>query len=311
MTRRLRALLPVLVLAAGGCAPPTAVREPATERVDLRGVRLVVGSGRAAGHRALGALAAQALRAAGARVVHRTELAPGAARDGLESGRLDVAWQYTGTAWARHLGHRRPIRDEQGQYRAVKREDLARNGIRWLPPAPGQRTRALAFGPRAAGRFAARTLSELVRLPRDALTVCLRATSGQGGGWLRGLERRYGFRFRGARLREMDPGAVYAATATGECHLGQVVTTDPRIRSRRLTVLHDDRHFFGPSSLSLTVRDTTYDAHSRELRTLFGALSPLLTTDALVELNAQVEVDGGPPGQVARRFLTAAGVIRR
>lgn len=311
MTRRLRALLAVLALAAGGCAPPTAAREPAAQRIDLRGARLVVGSGRAAGQRTLGALAVLALRAAGARVAHRRGLAgSGAARDGLESGRVDVAWQYTGTAWARHLGHRRPIRDEQSQYRAVKREDLRRNGIRWLPPAPGQRTRTLAFGPRAAGRFAARTLSELVRLPRDALTVCLRAVPGRGGG-LRGLERRYGFRFRGSRVREMSPGAAYAATATGDCHLGQVVTTDPRIRTRRLTVLSDDRHFFGPSNLSLTVRDTAYDAHARQLHALFGALSPLLTTDALVGLNAQVQAQGLSPGRVAGRFLTDAGIIRR
>ncbi|MBW3601324.1 MAG: hypothetical protein KY434_01335 [Actinobacteria bacterium] len=310
MSRPLPVLLAVLALAAG-CAAPTAAREPVAERIDLRGARLVVGSGRGAGQRTLGALAVRVLRVAGARVVHRAGLE---GRDGvrgrLESGRVDVAWQYTGTVWDRHLGHGRPVRDEQGQYRAVRQADLRRHGIRWLEPASAQRIRTLAFGPRAAGRFGARTLSELARLPRDDLIVCLRATARPGEG-LRGLERRYGFRFRGARVREMEPGAIYEATASGGCHLGQVVTTDPRIRTRRLTVLDDDRHFFGPSNLSLTVREATYDAYAREFGALSDALSPLLTTDTVVALNAQVEIKGHPPGAVAARFMTETGLVGR
>ena len=45
-------------------------------------------------------------------------------------------------------------------------------------------------------------------------------------------------------LKTFQTGAIYDATAKGDCNFGEVFTTDGRIVALRLKVLEDDRNFF-------------------------------------------------------------------
>src|SRR3546814_12075283 len=85
----------------------------------------------------LGKMAVTLLSSAGADVIDLTNI-PGssAARQAHLEGQVDAMWEYTGTGWITYLGHDKPIPDEKEQYLAVRDEDLAKNGLAWLPAAP-------------------------------------------------------------------------------------------------------------------------------------------------------------------------------
>ena len=43
-------------------------------------------------------------------------------------GQIQMAWEYTGTAWITYLGHDTGIPDKQKQYDAVREEDRRSTG---------------------------------------------------------------------------------------------------------------------------------------------------------------------------------------
>ena len=54
-------------------------------------------------------------------------------------------------------------------------------------------------------------------------------------------------------LKTFQTGAIYDATAKGECTFGEVFTTDGRIVALDLKVLEDDRNFFPKYNVSLVL----------------------------------------------------------
>nr|MBA2781753.1 glycine/betaine ABC transporter substrate-binding protein [Rubrobacteraceae bacterium] len=136
---RLLGLVAVLAFVAAGCGGGGG---SASEAADLSGAELTVGSKEFTEQLILGQITLQALEAAGATVNDQIGLAGTvAARKALESGEIDMYWEYTGTGWINFLGHTKPIPDSQKQFEAVAKEDLAKNDIKWLsPPAPANNT---------------------------------------------------------------------------------------------------------------------------------------------------------------------------
>src|SRR5215217_5301310 len=126
-------LVAVLALIAAGCGGGGGT----SGKVNLSDAEFTVGSKEFTEQLILGQITLQALEARGATVNDQTGLAGTvAAREALESGEIDMYWEYTGTGWITLLGHEEPIPDAQKQYQAVAKEDLEKNGIEWLPPAP-------------------------------------------------------------------------------------------------------------------------------------------------------------------------------
>jgi osmoprotectant transport system substrate-binding protein len=105
-----------------------------------------------------------------------------------------------------------------------------------------------------------------------------------------------------------DTGAIYTATDTGACNFGEVFTTDGRIDALDLTVLIDDLGFF-PSYNVAPVFSTSTLQQYPQLATIFAAISPSLTDEALRALNRQVDVDGAEPTDVAFEWMVDQGFI--
>jgi osmoprotectant transport system substrate-binding protein len=137
---QLLGLFAVLILIAAGCGGASG-GGGASGDVDLSGAEFTVGSKEFTEQLILGQITLQVLENAGATVNDQIGLAGTvAARKALESGEIDMYWEYTGTGWITHLGHTDPIPGRQKQYEAVAEEDLKKNDIEWLPPAPANNT---------------------------------------------------------------------------------------------------------------------------------------------------------------------------
>ena len=280
-----------------------------------RDAQFAVGSESFTEQEVLGSIAIQVLEAADATVIDRTGLGGNeAVRQALEEGEIDLYWEYTATGWLVHLGETSPKPDPQAQYEAVARQDLEENGIRWLDPAPGNDTYAIATSEETRRDLDVRTVSDLGRLieerPKEA-TLCLNndddfRTRFDG---LPGLERAYGFSFPEENLIEMSVDAVYDATDEGEiCNFGVVFTTSGFIQELDLQLLEDDEDFFAVYNPSLTVRQSVYKQYP-QLREIFAPISDKLDTETLRRLNYQVDVGNKTPEKVAEGWLRENGFI--
>jgi osmoprotectant transport system substrate-binding protein len=311
---RLVGLVAVLTMVAVGCGGGGGGGGGAAGGVDLSGAELTVGSKEFTEQLILGEITLQTLEAAGATVEDQIGLAGTvAARKALESGEIDMYWEYTGTGWITHLGHTDPIPDRQKQFEAVAKEDLEKNNIEWLePPSPANNTYAFAVRSEAYEDLGVKKISDFEQLlnenPEEA-TLCVGTEFSTRDDGLPGVEKTYGFEFPEENLVKIDEGLIYEATDKGDrCNFGEVFQTDGRISALDLELIEDDKSFFPIYNPALNVREDTMKEYP-QIAKLFAPISKKLTTDTLQKLNAQVDVEGQLPEDVAEQWLSENGFI--
>ena len=283
--------------------------------VDLEGLEIAVGSKNFTENIILGKMAVSLLASAGAEVNDLTNI-PGsaAARQAQLDGQIDAMWEYTGTGWITYLGYEDPIPDEQEQYVAVRDEDLDRNNLAWLPPAPMNNTYGFAITQETSDRLGITKLSQIKDVPIEERTFCVESEFTNRPDGLPGMLETYEIPLGDPNgvpednLRTYQTGAIYSATDKGECTFGEVFTTDGRILALDLTVLEDDRQYFPKYNVSLVIDDTVL-GDNPEIEELFAPVSEALTDEVLIELNAKVDVEGQEPVDVAFEWLKSEGFI--
>jgi len=314
----LAAAAAALGLAGCGLQPATgyvpAVAPASIEPVEgAEEVSVTVGSKNFTEQLILGKIAVLALRAAGFQVTDSTNI-PGsvAAREGQLAGDTDMQWEYTGTAWVVYMGQQ-GIPDQREQWQAVHDADLD-NGLTWLPPAPMNNTYGFAMGPDAAAELGITALSEIKDLPVEERTFCVESEFRSRDDGLEPLLEHYGIPLDSPdgvpsdNVRVMDTGAIYAATASGACNFGEIFTTDGRILALDLTVLEDDEAYF-PSYNVAPYLSTELVEDFPRVAEVFEQITPLLTDELLIELNARVDVDGEEPADVALDWMVSEGLV--
>jgi osmoprotectant transport system substrate-binding protein len=262
----------------------------------------------------LGKIAVIAAKAAGFDVTDQTNV-PGSvpARELMTSGGADMTWEYTGTAWLSYLGEAEGIPDQRAQYEAVRDADAA-NGLTWLTPAPLNNTYAMAIRSEEADELGITKLSQIKDLPVDQRTFCVEAEFNSRSDGLSPLLEAYGIPRGSAdgvpdgNVSIFDTGAVYTATDRGTCEFGEVFTTDGRIDKLDLTILEDDLGFF-PAYNVAPVLDSETLAEHPGLQDVFDRISPVITDDALREMNLEVDDQGAEPADVAFRFMVDNGFV--
>ncbi|MYW05382.1 glycine betaine ABC transporter substrate-binding protein [Streptomyces sp. SID3343] len=317
----LRASLSVVLAFALGSAcglqsglPLTTDAEPGSIRKEptLDGKTLTVSSKEFSEQLVLGEIAGLALKVAGANVIDKTNIKGSiGAREALKKGSVDLYWEYTGTAWINYLGHTTPITDPQQQWEAVARQDLS-NHIVWLPPAPLNNTYAFAGTQANMRRYALNTLSDVAVLAKrdnGAVTFCVENEFAARGDGLGGVLAAYGIKVPDGNIRKMQSGLIYTETAKGStCLLGEVFTTDGRIQAMNLKVLEDDKHFFPNYNAAVTINEKTYKKYP-VIKDVMAPITAKLTTDVMRSLNAEVDVAGREPRDVAEAWLKQEGFI--
>ena len=254
-------------------------------------------------------ITSQLLNAHGADTTANTSVVGSAnVRAALEGDDFLGYWEYTGTSWITYNGNTAPVQGEEAQFAATKDAD-AKNGIAWLDPAPLNNTYAFAILSDKAKKLGVKTLSDIAKLPVDEQTFCIESEfSTRDDGWP-GLKAAYGLDVPDSNVSLLDTGVIYTETAKGDtCNFGEVFQTDGRITSLGLTVMEDDKAFFPVYQGAFTLKQTTLDKYP-EIADVLAEVSPLLTTEEMQKLNAQADVDGDDPEDIATDWLTEQGLI--
>ncbi|WP_255572644.1 glycine betaine ABC transporter substrate-binding protein [Leucobacter tenebrionis] len=296
-----------VALALTGCSGGSGGSGGGSASDELDGASLTVGSKEFTESHILGQITILALENAGADVTDQTGISGSATvREALESGEIDLYWDYTGTAWINILGNTSENLPED-LYAAVAEADAA-NGIAWLEPAPFENSYRIAVKSDFAEKndLASMTdLSEyLAENPKDA-TICAASEFINRDDGLPGIEEAYGIDF-GSPV-ELDLNLIY--TQVGEsCTVGEVFSTDARIISNDLTVLEDDQKFFVEYAGLVSLRQETLDEYPA-IAEIMAPISEALTNEVMTELNGQVDNDGEDPRDVAEEWLQEQGFI--
>lgn len=300
--------------AAGGYTPTGQLSGPLDDVKSLSGVEVKVGSKNFTEALVVGKLAVILLKSAGAEVTDLTNI-PGSSsgRQAMLEGDITMMYDYTGTAWIAYMGHTEPVKGAQEQWQAVYDEDLG-NGLTWLAPAPMNNTYGFAVKKDVAERLGITKLSQIADVPPAERTFCVESEFNNRNDGMDPMLQAYGVP-RGTavpkdQIKVYDTGAIYAATAGGDCTFGEVFTTDGRIKALDLVTLEDDKQFF-PSYNLVPVFDTDLLKKNPQLEELFDTVSEKLTDEVLLELNAKVDVEGQEPSDVAWDWLLSEGFIEK
>jgi len=117
---------------------------------------------------------------------------------------------------------------------------------------------------------------------------------------LPGLEKTYDLHFKAFKALDTDGPATRAAFANGTIQVGLVFSSDSDLNKLGLVVLQDDKHLENADNVVPIIRTKVA---TDEVKNVLNKISGSLTTEQLVTLNGQVELQHQDADAVARAYL--------
>ncbi|HET8569402.1 MAG TPA: ABC transporter substrate-binding protein [Candidatus Limnocylindria bacterium] len=307
-TRRLLAVCLVLatILAAcggGGTGAPGAT----TAGKQLPGV--TIGSFNFTESVILGEVYGLALEDAGFKYTHRSKLGN---REivfpALEKGEIEIVPEYLATSLAFVTKASAKIGDPATAYRQYQ-EALRPKSITALDFANAIDTNAFVVTKATADKHKLRKMSDLAAVAGQ-LTLGAPPECPQRPFCLQGLKDTYGITFK--EFKPLDAGGplTVAAVQAGQVDVGLLFSTDGRIAANGFVLLEDDKKLQAADNVVPVVRNDLLNRAEADLRRVLNGVSAKLTTEALTDLNRQVDIDKKDAKDVARDWLKKQGLIR-
>jgi glycine betaine/choline ABC-type transport system substrate-binding protein len=267
----------------------------------------------------LGELLAQLLEDAGYPVERQIGLAgTDIVHQALVNDEVDTYVEYTGTGLLAILNMSlpagtptagaaaTPVAGADAVYDIVKDEYAKQFNVAWLDPLGFNNTYTLALTQERAAELGVETISDLIAVSGDLTFGATQEFLTRPDG-LPGLMETYqGLQF--ADAQGFDPGLVYQAVDSGDVDVISAFATDGRIPALGLVTLEDDLGFFPPYYAAPLVRQELLD-EDPAVADVLSSLAGLLDDQTMADLNAQVDVEGEEPEDVARAFLEEQGLI--
>jgi len=232
-------------------------------------------------------------------------------RTALETGDIDVYWEYTGTAWLTFFAEEEPITDSEEAFQLVSERDLD-NDLIWLDYAPFDNTYTLMMREEHASELGIDTITELGEWIEEQQAAGNEVDFATDHEFMvredgyPALQELYGFEFD--QVYDMAIGLTHEALRDGDVDVAMGFATDGKIAELGLVNLEDDRGFFPVYNPAPVIRLEMLEEYP-EIEGLLSEVAALLDTDTMIQLNYTVEVEGEEPRDVARDFLLEHGLI--
>lgn len=249
------------------------------------------------------------LKEKGYDVVEVPNMASGVARAALVNGRIDMYWEYTGTALVMYLG--RPAEaNPEAAYATVKKLDQA-NGLVWLDMSSLNSSYVILMRRDKARQLGIVTLTDLAAWAEKSGDKLLFASSpefAERKDGLQGLEKRYGFEFQQANVSKMDTDLLYGTLKDDQVDVIAGIATDGRIARYGLVELKDDQSFFPAYNAAPVVRKALLKLHPELVRQI-NQIPGLLDNETMMELTSLVDVEHEEVIKVVRDWLNRQDLI--
>lgn len=298
MSKPLVAVLAVLALLATACGG-NPLKGESSGSGQASGT-IVVGSFDFPESRVLAHIYAGALRGAGAENV-KVSASVGSREvvlRALKGGSIDLVAEYTGNL-LRSFDRDTEATTSEEVYAQLKKK--LPEPFRVLEYAPGQNKDQLVIRQELANTGIS-TISELA-------PHCDELVFGGPGQWEKrwsqALKELYGCDFKKVVVTDAGGPVTVSALKSGEIDVANLFSTDPAVPRNGFVALKDDKHMFPAQNIVPLTRDGVLT--EKQVRAL-NAVSELLTTETLIQLNTKLTVQKINPATIAENFLKAHGL---
>jgi osmoprotectant transport system substrate-binding protein len=265
---------------------------------------IVVGDKNFAEENILGQLYAQALQAKGFKVTVKENIGSSEIiYKALTAGQIDMYPEYTGTLLSAVAGKTKEPASAAAAYEEAKAY-VEKSGLALLSYTPFYDSDALATLPSYATAHHLTSIEDLKALGKSVTLGAPPEFATRFEGLL-GLKQLYGV------VPTFKPIAIelsYKALESGQVDVQNVFTTDGQLLSGKFKVLADPKHVFGFQNVAPVVRKSVLTAEGPAFEQTLDAVSALLTTKAIQQMNSAVSIDKQSATSVAHGFLAANGL---
>lgn len=240
----------------------------------------------------------------------KVQLKPGLGKtsfvfNALKSGSIDIYPEFTGTAISEFLKEEAINNNQEDVYHQAKEGMMNKFGMVMLSPMNYNNTYALAVSKQMADTYHLQTISDIKPIQEKIKAGFTLEFNDREDGYL-GIQKRYGMTL--SNITTMEPKLRYQAIESGNIDLLDAYSTDSEIRQYHLQVLADDQQLFPPYQGAPLLRKETLEKYP-EIETALNKLSNQITDDEMREMNYRVNVKGQNIEEVARDYLTKAGLL--
>jgi len=247
----------------------------------------------------LGEIYALALEDQGIPVDRRLGLSTAVTHEALVSGDVDLFPEYTGTGLMFILGL--PMEtDPQTVFDIVSREYADQFNVTWLDKTSINNSFGIVVTREISERYNITTVSDFQREAHN-LRFASQGTFEVREDGLPLVEEVYG-PVNLASIAVFDNALKYEILRGGQADATVAYTTEGQLADPYFVLLEDDRQAWPPYHVAPIVRTEILELHP-EIATILNAISAGLTNERMIELNAQVDVEGQSFEEVARNYF--------
>lgn len=227
--------------------------------------------------------------------------------EALKNGSIDMYPEFTGTVTSSLI--KPPMtglsNNPETVYEAAKAGILKQDDLVFLEPMAYQNTYAIAVKRSYAERYGLKTISDLKKVENTARAgFSLEFNDREDGN--KGLKSLYGLNLP---VVTMEPSLRYEAIDKDNVDVIDVFSTDPEIITHDLVMLEDDKGLFPPYQGAPLLRADTIKKYP-QLVPVLNKLAHMITTEEMLKMNYEVDIEGKPAADVARAYLVSKGLLK-
>jgi len=226
----------------------------------------------------------------------------------IEQGELDFATLYSGEVYNNHFD------EDQVEYttNGAKTLEQAQNlfgeayDMKWYDPIGFRNQYSIAVKNDFAEENNIETMSDLEPFANELVLGTDNSWIERANDGYDAYQETYGYSF--AEARGMDVALMYEGINNDELDVVTAYTVDPQILEYDLKVLEDDREFFPPYDASIVAQNEVVETYP-EVNEVLDSVVGLVSTEEMMEMMREVDINGRDTAEVAQEFLQEKGML--
>lgn len=230
-------------------------------------------------------------------------------RTALTSGEIDGYFEYTGTGLMQFMEND-PVFDAEEAYKLISEWDKD-NDITWLPYSNANNTYVMVATPELAEKYNLKNVSDLAKAYNEdnSITLVTAAESYERPDMMPRLMEVYDFNVPNKDRLNLELGLFYEALKSGNADVATGFATDGIIEKDGYVPLKDDKNAFAVYNITPVFRTEILEKYP-DLEEEIAKLTDVMTDEAVMNLNSQVDIDKMAVEEAARNFLVENGLIK-
>jgi osmoprotectant transport system substrate-binding protein len=257
----------------------------------------------------IGDLYQQALQAKGYTVTLKANIGASEVIDSaFRSGQINLYPEYTGEILAAVAHQTGRTTSAQQTWQQAKGFEEQNRGATLLPQTPFQDIDVVIVKPAFAAKYHLKTIGDLNNVGPHGKGVTWAAQPPDRTRYagLMGMQQGYGL--TSVAFNGVDVGLTYNALDSGSVNSADAFSTDGQLTTGKYVALQDPKHIMGFQHIAPVVKKSLLAAEGPAFAQTLNWVDSLLTQQAILQMNAAIQLRHIDPAAVAKAFLAANGL---